>query len=115
MTVTRHWSLVLAKEPCNSWRLLITTSPGADHRHRIRQIDRSGLRDLCLDINLAELVGTGDDPDAILGRTAVYLAHHIEPRASPGANLGLSQCVVPSWCHATDAPRPGALMNSPSV
>ena len=38
-----------------------------------------GLRDLCLDINLAKLVGTGDDPDAILGRTAVYLAHQVEP------------------------------------
>ena len=33
----------------------------------------------------------------------------------PWSQSGLFQCVTPSWCQATEAPRPGSLMNSASL
>ena len=34
---------------------------------------------------------------------------------TPSSQSELSQCVVPSWCQATEAPRPGSLIHSASL
>ena len=33
----------------------------------------------------------------------------------PSSSSGLSQCVQPSWCQATEAPRPGPFIHSASL
>ena len=79
-TVTRHSSLVFANEPWSTWRLLMTTSPGAQTIGTgVRQPLGPPLRHHRLDVHLAEAVGAGHHPHPVRRRAAVELGHEVEP------------------------------------
>ena len=99
---------VLAKDPCRTWRLHIATSPGlqiigtaSGSRSEPPFADTSPLMSI-----LPSLCVPGTTQSPLAGVLPYSCTMKLKPWV-PSSRSGLSQCVVPSWCQATDAPSPG--------
>ena len=106
---------MLANEPCTAWRLVTATSPGA-HTSGTASGRRSEphAATIALMSTLPIRCEPGTTHSPLADVHPYSWAMKLNPWL-PESRSGLSQCVQPSWCHATEPPRPGCLIQIASL
>ena len=98
-----------AKEPCTHWRFCTATSPRSQSMGTAsgRKVEPPFAATRALMSTWPSRWVPGSVQSAFAGVVRRSCAMQFTPCES-GCQSGESQCVVPSWCQAMDAPRPAS-------